>query len=226
MGETQTLPEPMQLRWFPLLRLAGRLLWSAGSDLSFAAFFLVTWIAPYTFGEHTVRRLLLVMLLEFLVVHSTGFLGAIGAADSPLRVRALQYGGLLLFYLIFALAFAAGMGSLWPVVAFVLLLLSKLPVVVLRPPTMDGQMVVMANWAAMTALYLGGIFLTVTANVPALGITPEVIAHQEIDVGGIWPEEPYRVMAFGTIYFTGLAIQSMLNEVIPFLWKRKEGARA
>lgn len=193
-----------------------RVLWSVGSDLGFAAVFFVTWIAPYTFGHFAVRRLLLVMLLEFLVVHSTGFLGAIGASDSPLRLRALQYAGLLLFYLVFAASFAVGLGSLWPVVAFALLILGKIPNVVLRPPNADGQSVVMANWAAMTALYLGGVFLTVALDVPAFGITKEVIVAQHIDVGGLWPEEPYRVMAFGCFYFTGLAFISLVNELIDY----------
>ena len=196
--------------------LAGRVLWSAGSDFALAGAFLVTWISPYALGERSVHRFTFMMLIEFLVVHSTGFLGAIGDRQAPLRARALQYTGLMALYILFASAFSVTYGSAWPLLAFLMSFLSKLPNTVLRPPSEDGQFTVMSQWAAMTVLYLGGVFLTVIAPVPALGITPEVIASQNFGVGGIWPEEPYRVMAFGVVYFGGLGLLSVFTEVVGF----------
>ncbi|MBI2432205.1 MAG: hypothetical protein HYV26_04985 [Candidatus Hydrogenedentes bacterium] len=208
----------------PIILIA-RIVWSAGLDFALAGSFLITWIAPETFGERTVHKFTFMMLLEFLVVHSTGFFGAIGARDATLRARVLQYGLLLGFYCLFAAAFSASYGGPWPLIAFVVLTLNKLPNVVIRPPDSDAQMVVMANWAIMTALYLGGVFLTVMYPVPPLGITPEVITRQQFDVGGLWPEEPYRVMAFGAFYFAGMGVVSLLNELIPFLHGRRRARR-
>jgi len=199
------------------LRTVLRILWSAAPDFAWAAGFLITWFRPYTFGETAVHHLVFVMLLEFIVVHSTGFFGAIGAKDEALRSRVFMYTVLVVFYCLFAVAFAAMYGGPWPIYAFVLLTIGKLPNTVIRPPDSDGQMIVMANWAAMTALYLAGVTLTAIAIVPAYGVTPEVIARQGFTVGGLWPEEPYRVMAFGAFYFACMGIVSIINELVPAL---------
>lgn len=191
-----------------------RILFSVGSDLALAGTFLITWIAPSTFGERTVHHLTFLMLLEFLVVHATGFLGAVGAKDESQTHRALMTAGLLAFYLCFAGAFSVIYGGWWPLIAFLMLFLGKLPNVVFHPPGFDGQMIVMSNWAAMTALYLFGAAATLIYEVPPLGVTPEVIAAQAFGVGGEWPEQPFRVMAFGTIYFTGMALVSLVTEIV------------
>ena len=47
---------------------------------------------------------------------------------------------------------------------------------------------------------------TAVDPVPARGITPEVAATQNFQLQGLWPEEPHRAIAFGTIYFAGLAV--------------------
>ena len=183
-------------------------------DAWFALVFLITWIAPDTFGEKTVHQLTFVMLVEFIVVHSAAFMGAVATRDATPLARAAQFTGLTALYTIFALGFSALYGALWPVFAFWLLMLSRFPTVVLRPPDFRGQFVLMANWAAMAVLYLVGTGITATSAIPQLGITPEVIAAQEFDMGGLWPEEPYRVMAFGTFYFAGLAVLAVINEGI------------
>ncbi len=204
-----------------LLKGAARFTASAGFDLGLAAMFLITWIAPATFGERSVHHLVFIMLLEFLVVHSTGFLGAIAARDTPRRERVLMFTVLMAVYCLFAAAFSALYGGWWPLFAFLGLTLSKFPPVVLHPPDFDGQTVLMANWAAMTALYLGGAAITVMTAIPSLGVTPEIIAAQQFGIGGLWPEEPYRVMAFGTLYFTGLGLLAVVNELVAPLWRKR-----
>ena len=198
------------------LSLTLRLVWSAGLDVWFACLFLITWIRPYTFGERTVHHLTFVMLLEFIVVHASGFLGAVANRDEPGWRRGLMFLGLFLFYNIFAGSFALMYGGWWPMLFFWCLMLSRFPAIVLRPPDAHGQMWLMANWAAMTALYIFGVMITVIPPVPVLGVTPEVIETQNFGMEGVWPEEPYRVLAFGTFYFTGLAIVAVINEVIAY----------
>ncbi|MBI5092108.1 MAG: hypothetical protein HZB26_06635 [Candidatus Hydrogenedentes bacterium] len=207
-----------------LLITAGRLIWSAGPDFGWAAAFLITWLSPYTLGDTAVYHLTFVMILEFIVVHSSGFFGAIGSKGDSFRSRALMYSALALFYCIFAAAFSAMYGGLWPLYAFLMLAIGKLPNTVIRPPDAEGQNIVMINWAAMTALYLAGVFITVILPIPAFGVTPEVIASQHFTATGVWPEEPYRVMAFGAFYFTGMGVISVLNELIPALRAGKKKA--
>jgi hypothetical protein len=194
-----------------------RLLFSAGSDFALAAAFLITWHAPYTFGEHAVRGFMYLMLIEFLVVHSTGFLGAIAAKDMAFGLRAMMYGFLLLFDGLMAGAFSVSYGGWWPFLCMTMQCLGKAQTVLMKPQDDEAQSRVMAHWAGMTALFLAGVFLTVVYDVPAYGITAEVIARQEFTVGGLWPEQPYRVIAFGAIYFTGLGLMAVAVEIIAAL---------
>lgn len=195
-----------------------RLLWSFSWELAIVAVFVTTWIAPVTLGEEMVARLIYVMLLEFLIVHATGFFSVIGAlgdgadAVAGRRTRALAYLGLFAFYGIIVTGFALGLGSSWPVVAFAMLMLPRFPALVLDPPDFDGQFRVMAQWAAMTALFLFGAFLSIVDGLPTLGITPDVVAAQGFTTGGLWLEEPHRVMVFGVFYFTGQAVMVLIIE--------------
>jgi len=182
-------------------------------ELGLAALFLITWVWPDTFGERMVHKLTFLMLLEFLVVHSTGFFAAISSKDDTRLRRGLMFSGLLAFYLMMAGAFSAMYGGPWPLFGFLLVALPRIPGIVLRPPDDDTQFWMMANWAGMTALFLLGAFATLVYDVPPLGVTPEVIEAQEFGIGGEWPEQPYRVMAFGTLYFTGLALLNLLMEL-------------
>jgi len=193
-----------------------RLLWGAGSDLALAATFLITWVWPYTFGEFTVHKLTFLMLVEFLVVHSTGFFAAINAPGNSRLYRGSMYALLLALYLLFAAGFSAGYGGWWPMLAFLLTALPKAPGILFRPQDDAGKMTLMAQWAAMVACYLGTIFVALMGDMPPLGITPEVIASQNFTVEGEFPEKPYVVMAFGAMYFTGQAIVFTLFEVVSF----------
>ena len=56
---------------------------NAPADFGFAGLFLITWIAPYTFGVQTLRFLMLMMLTEFVVVHSSAALRATAEAPGP-----------------------------------------------------------------------------------------------------------------------------------------------
>lgn len=201
---------------------------ASGTDLAIAASFLITWIRPYTFDERAVHKLTFLMLVEFLVVHSTGFFTAFSSVDSMMAFgssgenaerkarwrRALALGGLLMFYLLFCAGFSVSYGSAWPIVAFLGVSLPRFPALIRSGLGLDEMFRGMATWAAMTAMYLGAAALTVIGNVPPLGVTPEVIAAQQFGVGGVWPEQPYRALAFGAIYFTGMAILGGITELL------------
>jgi len=198
------------IRLIPIVRVA----WTAGWDLAIAGAFLITWIAPETFGERMVHQLAFLMIIEFLVVHATGFFTAFGATTESSLKRAGMTAGLLAFYTLFAGAFSLAYGSPWPLFLFFLVILPRIPTLVFQPRGPSGQFVMMAHWAGMTALYIFGVFATIILPVPALGITPEVIEAQEFGMTGLWPEEPYRVVAFGVIYFTGQALLALGMEAM------------
>lgn len=194
-----------------------QLLFAALWDFSLAATFLITWLRPYTFGERMVHHLVFVMLVEFLIVHATGFLSALSGGGEGRRSQAFILVVLTLLYMLFAAAFSAMYGGPWPVFALLMLIIPKVPVILSKHLGDDAQFAAMAHWAAMTALYLFGCFATLVYEVPPLGVTPEVIAAQGFTVDGEWPEQPYRVLAFGVIYFSGLGTLHIVQEI----WARR-----
>ena len=78
----------------------------AAPDIGLSAVFLITWLRPDTFGPQMVKRLVLVMMLEFIVVHSAGFMGAatVGAGNAFQRIMVIL--GFGLFYSLFTGAFS------------------------------------------------------------------------------------------------------------------------
>jgi hypothetical protein len=49
---------------------------------------------------------------------------------------------------------------------------------------------------------------------PSFGITEDVIRRQAFTMQGLWVEDPYRVIAFGFLYF----VASGLMELYSFKW--------
>jgi hypothetical protein len=189
-------------------------------DFGFAAVFLVTWISPYTFGEKMVSYLLLIMLMEFINVHSSGFTGFVAISDMARKTKAMAILGLSLFYFLFVGALALGFQSWWPVWAFAIMTGNRLLGLVLgQAPNGKEKAFVMYSWAVCVFWYLIGVGFTVMVPMPELGITRDVVLAQEFESGGVWIDEPQTVVAFGFVYFTAVGI----SELVGYSWlARKE----
>lgn len=184
-----------------------RALASALPDFALGAVFLVTWIAPRHVEPWVVKWLLLTMLLEFIIIHSTAVLGS-----TLYKARSMAEGSrtaipLILFYCIFALGFSLGFQTPWPLISFLVLSLNRLtPLLTGTLPRGAEQNRSMAAWAGTTLCYLGGVFLTTLAPVPRFGLTSDVVATLHLTGGGLWISQPWRVIAFGALYFTSVGL--------------------
>jgi hypothetical protein len=150
-----------------------------------------------------VKNLMLTMLIEFIVVHSSGFYAGIAALDNIGTYKRLGLlAGLGVFYTVFILAFAYAFDSTWPIVAFGWLFLCRFFHLWMRPALAareaESQM---GLWAVSVATYVLGAMATTVLPLPALGITPEFIAAMHMPGSGEWVQRPYTVLAFGTLYF-------------------------
>ena len=176
-------------------------------DAVTSAVFLCTWIVPGWLGYPRVRDLMLLMPIEFVVMHSSGFTAAIFAMKDLSRFkRALSLTGLTAFYMIFILGFSLAFDSTWPIWGFVWLFVSRF----LQLFTSDTQaptkiLRMFGAWVVSAIAYLGGVFATVLLPLPRLGITPEVVDGLHLSGSGLWIEKPWTVLAFGTLYFALLA---------------------
>lgn len=187
---------------------------SAVFDLSLAAVFLLTWTRPGGEFAQPVDLLLLIMLIEFITVHSTAMLGSVWMSDKSTRNRLRSVGGLTLMYAMFVGAWSAGFSTWAPFIGFWLLTANRLLGMLLDSrPDEATRLDAERSWARSVALYvIGGGFATFLP-VPRLGLTPEAMTAIHIPGSGLWVDEPWRVLAFGLFYF-GLAGASLVRDVV------------
>ncbi|MFQ5572377.1 MAG: hypothetical protein ACE5G0_22095 [Rhodothermales bacterium] len=186
---------------------------TATPDLLFAAAYLITWIAPYTLGRRVVAYLMLVMLLEFLIVHSSGFMGSV-VFNKPLatQTKITSLLGLALFYAIFALAFSVAFRAWWPLWTILLLTLNRMLIVFAGDvPEGHERAFIKRGWAVSALLYLVFAFITTLLPMPILGISREVVEAQALPGSGLWIDEPHRVLAFGFLYFLALGLSELFS---------------
>jgi hypothetical protein len=167
-----------------------------------------TWLFPLAWDDAAVKTLMVVMLLEFLVVHSGAFLGATVFDDRSSRAkRTLALLGFGSFYLLFALAFSLAFKAWWPFLTFVWLLLSRLALVWLAPVSHDEEKRRQIQlWGVSVAAYLGAVFAGVLVPWPALGVHAGV--HAELGLSGssgLWVEKPQTVLLSGMLYFAAMS---------------------
>lgn len=178
---------------------------SALPDAVTASVFLVLWMAPFAFGESGVRNGMLLMLVEFILIHATVMMGATVEERSgrDAKIRVLVGFGLL--YALFIGAFAFAFREWWPVYAFLWLLLAKLMRLFSAADSDEARWQRHSDWALNCMLYLGGVFATLFLPLPRLGITRDIQPQLGIEGGGEWVDNPHIVIAFGALYFSALA---------------------
>lgn len=176
-------------------------------DALTAATFATVWIAPQLLGIGWVPVLMAAMVLEFLAIHAGAIIGTFlldSRRSRSTKTRAIA--GLGAFYLLFVLGVALTFGQPWVIASFAWLLFAKAVTVWTSPVPREAEAMHQRRlWGVSGAAYLFGALATVLLPLPALGITPEVVADLGLTATGLWVEEPQRLLAFGTIYFAILA---------------------
>ncbi len=183
---------------------------SALPDAVTSAFFLSVWIAPTWLGASAIRTGMLMMLVEFILLHASAMLGSMlmeseqdpGLRRSRLRAIAALGG----FYLLFVAAWSYQFHAWWPLLAFGWLLLGKAWQAFQPLPGEARRQRLQSDWAIGVMAYLAGAFLTVFMPVPRLGMNRAVVADAGLPGGGLWVSQPQTVIAFGAFYFAVLAL--------------------
>ena len=189
----------------PVARIA-RLLGATPDALTGLACVL-TWMFPFALGQGAVKTIVLMMLMEFLLVHGTGFFTGIVFADEMAKARRLLLmSGLLCFYGLFVAAFCFSFKAWWPVWMFLWLVLSKAAWVFLssRDRAQEAQRQLQA-WAFSTAAYIGAVFAGLLLPLPRLGLTEAVVPQLGLPGSGEWIERPQTAVAGMAFYFFALA---------------------
>ena len=187
---------------------------SSFPDLLMGLAFLVTWIEPGALGSGMVPSLFLVMLMEFIIIHSSGFMGSVVYTDEAKALKLKKLLGFGLFYLIFVLGFSLGFHSWWPLVTFTGLLLNRmLSVLVGQIPTGKELEFIRGQWALNAVCYLASVFIVILLPVPHFGVT--AAAFDGFNMSGDFIDRPEKMMAWGTVYFTAIGLFEMKNITLP-----------
>jgi hypothetical protein len=187
---------------------------SAVPDLALGLVYLGAWLVPTALTPGVFPTLTLIMLLEFIIIHSSGFMGSV--IVSTAQPRAKVTGMLLLggFYTLFIAAFSISFHTGWPLVSFWALMVNRLSGVLLKQaPDGEERAFLQRSWAVTTLFYLLGAFVTMLPWLPRLGLTRQVAAtiHMPSSVSGAWVSEPHRLVAFGFVYFTAVGVSELYH---------------
>jgi hypothetical protein len=169
---------------------------------------LWVWIHPLALGADTVKAVVLMMLMEFILLNATGFFTAIpfmiGLARSA-RIAMLL--GLCAIYVLLIFAFALPFHAVWPFFAFGWLALGKLAWVMRnRRVSGDEQLWLIGAWAFSVVAYLGAVGAGVLLDLPRLGITADIVPSLHLPGGGEWVETPHKAVATAVLYFAASAV--------------------
>jgi hypothetical protein len=183
-----------------------------------ASIFLYAWMTPLSWRDTLVAELMLVMLIEFILIHSAPFLGSIVlASGQALKDRLKVFAGFTIMYSLFIGGFALGFQSWWPVIAFTWLITAKLVSLVTGSDHSERDKQRMRGyWGVSAGFYLLAVFATLFLPVPEFGITRHGSAYG-IPGSGEWVSNPHIVIAAGFLYF-GLLAETKLAEQ-PTWWR-------
>jgi len=211
-----TLPESSAAQSRPASGERVQRLVAALPDAITAGFFLLLWLVPQWLGPTALRTGLLMMLVEFILMHASGMLGGMALANAGDGRRPwkpiLLFGG---FYLVFIAAWAWSFEAWWPLLALAWLVAGKL--VMAWQPLADAEKRerLQTEWGISALAYLGGVFVTLFLPLPRLGLDAGVVAAADLPGSGEWVDKPHTVVAFGLIYFSVLATSKLRGWRLP-----------
>jgi hypothetical protein len=175
---------------------------SALPDFALACACLLAWVAPESLNAGVVPGILLTMLVEFIVVHSAPFMGLQVVSEQPAARKVRNVVVIGLFYSMFLMGFSIAFHAWWPFLSFWFLTANRLTVLVFSQADSGRERETLkASWAAGAICYLTGAGLTTMLPIPRLGLTPQFVSSLGLSGGGLWIEQPWRVMAFAAFYF-------------------------
>jgi len=190
---------------FTIEPVAERLVKALPDAITAAVFFWV-WLDPTGWRTELVTQGLLIMLLEFILIHSGGFFGSIVLNPNEKRgrrVKTLLWLGA--FYSLFVAAWSWQFSSWWPLLFFLWLVGAKLVDLLFSRRTPDElRQRQMGLVAASAMFYLLCVFATVFLPMPKLGLTHHG-HYYGMPGSGEWVSHPYTVIGALVGYFSLLA---------------------
>lgn len=180
-------------------------------DLIMAGIFLWVWLDPSGWRRQLVAQGLLIMLLEFILIHSSAFFGMALFAPGWTRGKRLRLLlGLGVFYGLFVTVWSWQFRSWWPLLFFAWLLGGRLAAVLLNRRAV-GEL----RWrqyglmALSTLLFLLCVPGALLLPLPRLGLVHHGHVYG-LTGSGEWVSHPHTAIAALVLYFGLLALGKWL----------------
>lgn len=175
---------------------------SALFDVAIALAFAVTWVAPDHAFAQPVAFLILLMLVEFLLIHGTVFFEQTATSGEGTSTKAKVMAGMALIYLAFGMAFSLAFRSWFPLVAIGLMCAHRMLALLTEPvPNEVAKERSQRRWATHVGLFLAATYLTIFVSVPQFGVDDAYLADLSLPGTGLWIDQPHRVLFAGVFYF-------------------------
>ena len=174
---------------------------SALPDLGMAALAFITWISPTYFGQEAVSYVVLVILVEFIVVHSAPFMGQVALQPGKFTKIGGVF-GLGLLYTLFVGGMSLAFHKWWPVFFFWGHTLNRLLRGLTAPPGALSEKTVSAEWGASIGFYLLSVFAGVLLPLPKLGLQCSGANCYGLTGSGLWIDQPQTALFSCALYFS------------------------
>lgn len=163
-----------------------------------ALVYLVTWIRPETLGDTMVRDLLLLMMMEFIMMHASVMMSAIPRIAETRTGRMVAVVLLAVLYSAFGVGVPLWLGVPWFIVHFAALVGGRFWAA-RQLPDARQEKVQLIGWAVAILAYL--LFMVCSAiPFPRFGIP-----DGPVDLYGSEWQNPQRVIGAGFLYWSALA---------------------
>jgi hypothetical protein len=170
-----------------------------------AATYLLVWISPLLFGANRPRDLLLLLLLEFLVIHSSGYLLAVHGKEKETRQRVKSFLLVFIIYCSFAAGLAIVFKNYFPPLMFVLLFAAR--ATQLRNASDRAS----KEWSLTTLAYFVAVIGCVFLPVPELGVTQEIVPQLHLPGKGALVSNPQSTFAAGFFYSSFIVYYQLVS---------------
>jgi hypothetical protein len=179
-------------------------------DFVLAAAYGCAWWRPGLLPAGVARSLIILLLMEFIVLHSAAFMGAMGYGDAPRATRVRQGIGLGVFYSLFVLGFSLGFHTWWPMLSFWLLTANRLGGVLLRRSGDGAPLEILRRgWAGTTVCYLLAVGVATILPWPRGGVDDAAKSALALTGGGQWIDAPWHAFAAGLFYYSLVAMNEL-----------------
>lgn len=179
---------------------------AAAPSALMAAAFLWVWLQPFAFGPQSVRDLLLVLAVEWLLVLATlALIWLQPASGTPPRALRRLLIAHVLSQLVAVLIVAWLLQAPWVLLA--LLMMAERQVRVWRtPPGSDARERHAIEAGVAFGLFLIAVFVALMLPLPQLGLPDSLWIEIEQLGLGVWVEEVQPALGLGLLYFAGTAV--------------------